>query len=67
MLYDGQRPAGEQLGAPDTVFKGIPKGYIHNGGRIAFGPDGMLYAGTARAAGRGWRRTGSPWAARSCG
>ncbi|MBA2944706.1 PQQ-dependent sugar dehydrogenase [Streptomyces himalayensis] len=46
MLYDGKKPAGEQLGAPDTVFKGIPKGFIHNGGRIAFGPDKMLYAGT---------------------
>lgn len=49
MLYDEQRPAGEQLGAPDTIFKGIPKGYIHNGGRIAFGPDKMLYAGTGES------------------
>ncbi|WP_343245136.1 PQQ-dependent sugar dehydrogenase [Streptomyces sp. SID14478] len=46
MLYDEKKPAGEQLGAPDTVFKGIPKGTNHNGGRIAFGPDGLLYAGT---------------------
>ncbi|MEU6771932.1 PQQ-dependent sugar dehydrogenase [Streptomyces sp. NPDC046759] len=46
VLYDERKPPGEQLGAPDTVFKGIPKGLIHNGGRIAFGPDGMLYAGT---------------------
>ncbi|POX40437.1 glucose sorbosone dehydrogenase [Streptomyces sp. Ru73] len=46
MTYDDKRPAGDQLGAPDTVFKGIPKGHIHNGGRIAFGPDKMLYAGT---------------------
>ncbi|CAM5519607.1 oxidoreductase [Streptomyces spiroverticillatus] len=46
MLYDEKRPAGQQLGAPDTVFKGIPKGSNHNGGRIAFGPDKMLYAGT---------------------
>ncbi|NBM15968.1 PQQ-dependent sugar dehydrogenase [Streptomyces sp. GC420] len=46
MLYDDKKPAGSQLGAPDTVFKGIPKGIIHNGGRIAFGPDRMLYAGT---------------------
>ncbi|MGA5796717.1 PQQ-dependent sugar dehydrogenase [Streptomyces cellulosae] len=46
MLYNGRKPAGEQLGAPDTVFRGIPKGVIHNGGRIAFGPDRMLYAGT---------------------
>lgn len=53
MLYDERKPAGEQLGAPDTVFKGIPKGYIHNGGRIAFGPDGMLYAGTGESGRRG--------------
>ncbi|MEU5597836.1 PQQ-dependent sugar dehydrogenase [Streptomyces sp. NPDC020298] len=53
MLYDEHKPAGEQLGAPDTVFKGIPKGYIHNGGRIAFGPDGMLYAGTGESGQRG--------------
>ncbi|MGW5331727.1 PQQ-dependent sugar dehydrogenase [Streptomyces bauhiniae] len=47
--YDEKRPAGDQLGAPDTVFKGIPKGHIHNGGRIAFGPDGMLYLGTGES------------------
>ncbi|WP_078841161.1 PQQ-dependent sugar dehydrogenase [Streptomyces acidiscabies] len=49
MRYDERRPAGQRLGAPDTVFKGIPKGRIHNGGRIAFGPDGMLYAGTGES------------------
>lgn len=49
MLYDAGRPAGEQLGAPDTVFRGIPKGMIHNGGRIAFGPDRMLYVGTGES------------------
>ncbi|MFB9465709.1 PQQ-dependent sugar dehydrogenase [Streptomyces cinereospinus] len=49
MLYDAKKPAGEQLGAPDTVFRGIPKGFVHNGGRIAFGPDGMLYAGTGES------------------
>ncbi len=46
MRYDEQRDAGQQLGAPDTVLRGIPKGLVHNGGRIAFGPDKMLYAGT---------------------
>ncbi|WP_373687050.1 PQQ-dependent sugar dehydrogenase [Streptomyces lunaelactis] len=46
MLYDEKKPAERQLGAPDTVLRGIPKGVVHNGGRIAFGPDKMLYAGT---------------------
>jgi glucose/arabinose dehydrogenase len=35
-----------KLGKPTVVLKGIPKGFVHNGGRLAFGPDGMLYAGT---------------------
>ncbi|MEU5767713.1 PQQ-dependent sugar dehydrogenase [Streptomyces asoensis] len=53
MIYDPARPAGDQLGAPDTVFKGIPKGMIHNGGRIAFGPDRLLYVGTGETGDRG--------------
>jgi glucose/arabinose dehydrogenase len=53
MLYDPSRPRGEQLGAPDTILRGIPMGTIHNGGRIAFGPDGMLYAGTGETGQRG--------------
>ncbi|MFI6051778.1 PQQ-dependent sugar dehydrogenase [Streptomyces violascens] len=53
MIYDPQRPEGQQLGAPDTILRGIPKGNNHNGGRIAFGPDRMLYAGTGETGERG--------------
>src|SRR5918998_3190405 len=31
------------------LFDGIPNGPFHNGGRLAFGPDGKLYAGTGDA------------------
>ncbi|MGW1075278.1 PQQ-dependent sugar dehydrogenase [Streptomyces sp. NPDC002537] len=53
LRYDEAKPDGQRLGQPDTVFQGIPKGQIHNGGRIAFGPDGMLYAGTGEGGDRG--------------
>jgi glucose/arabinose dehydrogenase len=44
---DDNRIVRFRLGrAPEPVLIGIPKGSIHNGGRLAFGPDGNLYAGT---------------------
>jgi glucose/arabinose dehydrogenase len=41
MTYDGQR-----LGPPRPVLTGISNGFVHDGGRLLFAPDGNLFVST---------------------
>jgi glucose/arabinose dehydrogenase len=40
------RYAGQRLGEPVPVLTGIPNGFIHDGGRLLFAPDGNLFVST---------------------
>lgn len=43
---------GPEVGEPEVILDGLPKGVTHNGGRLATGPDGMLYVTVGDAGNR---------------
>jgi glucose/arabinose dehydrogenase len=45
-------PGSLGLGAAETILDGIPAASYHDGGRLAIGPDGMLYATAGDAGNR---------------
>nr|WP_019203892.1 PQQ-dependent sugar dehydrogenase [Tsukamurella sp. 1534] len=46
-------PGSLGLGPAERILDGLPAANYHNGGRIAFGPDGMLYIASGDAGNRG--------------
>src|SRR5919106_162270 len=48
------REAGSRLGERAVLLDGIPGSTIHDGGRIRFGPDGLLYFSAGDAANTGF-------------
>jgi len=55
------------LGRSVALLDEIPSASYHDGGRIAFGPDGMLYATVGDAARAAARKTVTRSRGRSCG
>jgi len=46
------RYAEGHLSSSKAILTGIPRGFIHDGGRLAFGPDGFLYVSTGETGDR---------------